>query len=408
MAKNDFSDLGEQIKETVQKAMDSMDFAKLNEDITKTVGQAIDEVRRGVDGFQRRYMNDSGGSRRKEGAGSRQSRSQNFEQNQSREQKQTMNLQRPAIGKPKGRSAGVLYTVFGFLGAVPLGITNLVCLAGSIVGGVGIGLMATAIVCLPLFAGFTAMAVRGIYLNCRNYRFKQYVRKIGNRCVCTITELSRTIGKPEKYVTKDLDKMIGLGMFPEGHIDEHQTCLMLTDETYSLYRASMESMRQRREEEEYVKEQRVQNEVSEEMEKVIEAGEDYVRQIREANDVLEEAEISEKLQRLEDVIAKIFEYVELHPDKLSEISRFIDYYLPTTLKLVKAYEKFDTEPIQGENIRKSKMEIKQTLDTINHAFENLLDDLYEDIAMDISTDISVLQTMLAQEGLTGNDFKRNQ
>ena len=80
------------------------------------------------------------------------------------------------------------------------------------------------------------------------------------------------------------------------------------------------------------------------------------------------------------------------------------YYLPTTLKLVNAYREMDAEPIQGENIRSAKHEIEETLDTINYAFENLLDSFYQDKAMDISTDITVLETMLAQEGLTEKDF----
>ena len=71
-----------------------------------------------------------------------------------------------------------------------------------------------------------------------------------------------------------------------------------------------------------------------------------------------------------------------------------------SLKLVGAYRDFDAQPVQGENIISAKKEIEDTLDTINLAFENLLDGLFEDVAMDISTDISVLETMLAQEGLT--------
>jgi 5-bromo-4-chloroindolyl phosphate hydrolysis protein len=97
--------------------------------------------------------------------------------------------------------------------------------------------------------------------------------------------------------------------------------------------------------------------------------------------------------------------VEEHPEQLSEIEKFMEYYLPTTLKLVTAYKEFDLQPVQGENIRSAKIEIEATLNTINHAFEILLDSLFEDVAMDITTDISVLETILAQEGLTPNKFK---
>ena len=91
---------------------------------------------------------------------------------------------------------------------------------------------------------------------------------------------------------------------------------------------------------------------------------------------------------------------------MPDIRKFMRYYLPTTLKLVKSYQEFDKQPVQGENIRKAKDEIEHALDTINTAFANLLDSLFADDAFDVSTDISTLETMLKQEGLTGSDFKQ--
>jgi 5-bromo-4-chloroindolyl phosphate hydrolysis protein len=97
--------------------------------------------------------------------------------------------------------------------------------------------------------------------------------------------------------------------------------------------------------------------------------------------------------------------VEVHPKKLADVRRFMAYYLPTTVKLLDAYREFDRQPIQGENIKNAKKEINDALDTINTAFENLFDSLFEDAAWSVSADITVLNTMLKQEGLTGNDFK---
>lgn len=84
----------------------------------------------------------------------------------------------------------------------------------------------------------------------------------------------------------------------------------------------------------------------------------------------------------------------------------MEYYLPTTIKLLQAYQDLDAQPVQGENIISSKKEIEKTLDTLNRAFEKLLDDLFQETAWDVSTDISVLHTMLAQEGLTEDGLKK--
>ena len=105
---------------------------------------------------------------------------------------------------------------------------------------------------------------------------------------------------------------------------------------------------------------------------------------------------------------RIFERAEAHPEIIPDLKRLMDYYLPMTVKLLDAYEDMDRQPIQGENIRSSKAEIEKTLDTLNDAFARLLDSVFQDTAWDVSSDISVLNTVLAQEGLTGSAFeKRN-
>ena len=88
------------------------------------------------------------------------------------------------------------------------------------------------------------------------------------------------------------------------------------------------------------------------------------------------------------------------------MKKMMSYYLPTTQKLLDAYCEMDDQPIAGQNIDSTKKEIEATLDTLNTAFENFLDSFFEEKAWDISSDITVLQTMLAQEGLTGKDFEQ--
>ena len=137
----------------------------------------------------------------------------------------------------------------------------------------------------------------------------------------------------------------------------------------------------------------------------MQAGDEYVKKIREANDAIPGEEISAKISRMEMLVDRIFDRVEQNPESVSDIRKLMEYYLPTTIKLLEAYEELDSQPVQGENIISSKQEIEKTLDTLNTAFEKLLDDLFQDTAWDLSSDISVLQTMLAQEGLTDDGLK---
>ena len=145
--------------------------------------------------------------------------------------------------------------------------------------------------------------------------------------------------------------------------------------------------------------------LSPEVQKILAAGDEYVRKIREANDAIPGEEISAKISRMEMLVGRIFDRVEQKPDTVDDIHRLMEYYLPMTIKLLDAYEELDSQPVQGENIISSKREIEKTLDTLNTAFEKLLDDLFQDTAWDVSSDISVLETMLAQEGLTEDALK---
>ena len=92
--------------------------------------------------------------------------------------------------------------------------------------------------------------------------------------------------------------------------------------------------------------------------------------------------------------------VEAEPEQMSRMHKVMDYYLPTTVKLLTAYKEFDAVSAPGADIISAKGEIEKTIDTINAAFVELLNTLFQNKVFDITTDAQVLQTMLASEGLT--------
>ena len=142
------------------------------------------------------------------------------------------------------------------------------------------------------------------------------------------------------------------------------------------------------------------------MQEVLDKGNEFLDKIHRSNDAIPGEEISAKISRMELIVEKIFERAQKHPEIIPDLNRLMDYYLPMTVKLLNAYEEMDSQPVQGENITSSKKEIEETIDTLNVAFEKLLDSIFEDTAMDVSSDISVLNTVLAQEGLTEDELTR--
>ena len=183
---------------------------------------------------------------------------------------------------------------------------------------------------------------------------------------------------------------------------------MVSEQAWNQYTALMEDMKQRKAEEQAAqkKMQEEYDRLSPEVQKIVQAGDEYVRRIKAANDAIPGEVISAKISRMELLVDRIFDRVEQNPDSVNDMRRMMDYYLPTTMKLLEAYEELDAQPVQGENIISSKKEIEDTIDTLNIAFEKLLDSLFQDTAWDVSSDISVLHTMLAQEGLTEDGLKK--
>ena len=300
-----------------------------------------------------------------------------------------------------GKVSGVLFPLIGAIGSTVFGIAAIVLtLLGYFIGGRAV-FYTIAIGMLPCFMACMILYMNGTRIRKRLIRFQKYVSLMHDRNYGLITDFSSATGLNNKYTVKDLQKMIDVGMFPQGHLDDKKTCFMLNNQSYEQYLKLQEDMKMRDLEEK----DRENNGLKPEMRKVINEGRQLVIKIKDTNIAIPEKEISRKLDRLEEITGKIFDYVEIHPERFPEIKKFAEYFLPTTLKLLDAYSKFDDHPVQGENVLNAKKEIEETMDTINLAFENLFDGFFEEVAMDISTDISVLETMFAQEGLTGNHMR---
>lgn len=389
---------GEEIRKTVQDAVEHQDYEKLNQVVTETVNQAVNTMKNGMKTVKETARNEYRGYK----TYSTETTSKKAETVETKNKTVTTLL----LKQPSG-TAALIQAVFGCtFGGIWLLIT-LINLMISSLAGVGIataifGSVSAAIGILGLYAG-----IKGVKRLGRIQRFEGYRLTLGKKEYCNISELAEKEGRSCEKVVKDLEYMIRNRWFVQGHLDRGKTCLMVTDQVYEQYR----QLEQRRtiEEQENTKknlaeQKSAQQELPLEIQKVIDLGDEYVRKIRKCNDDIPGEEISEKIERMEHLVDRIFDRVEQNPKCVSDIEKLMDYYLPTTVKLLEAYADLDAQPVQGENISTAKREIEATLDTLNIAFEQLLDSLFQDTAWDVSSDISVLNTMLAQEGLKKKDF----
>ena len=396
MPEKDNTGMGERIQSMVEDAVASMDFEQLNRNITGSIQSVFEELN----------------IQMPQGTGQKGSRASNVRYHYGTEKTGKRAVTR-YVKNPTGTVTGPVCTALGGVFTGIFGLASIVMFAvQSAVPSAGLAMAGhiTLSVTIPLTIVSAVVMAKGISLVGRVRRFRRYTKLIGERTYCQVKELASAVGKNEKFVVRDIQKLIENRAFTNGHLDAQNTCLMLDDVTYRQYLETQEAYRQRSLEEQERKQADRSIFASDgienpELVRAMEEGSRYIEAIRRANDAIPGEEISEKLYRLEALIKKIFEVLKQKPEQLPKLRKFMQYYMPTTLKLVQTYQELDAQPTEGENIRQSKAEIEKTLDTINLAYEKLLDSFFEDAAMDIRSDITVLETMLAQEGLTKNHFE---
>lgn len=395
MTNQDWSNLGDDIKNLVQSAIDSRDFQKLNETVNRTINTAMKEVSQGLSQAEERLNMSQ--ERRKYDYDIAKQEPQN-----PWDKKKKDDFQPPLFKSTTGlMGGGMALSIIGYILAGGLGLGAAILLLVGLLGGFLTPLRVAAAF-LPFLIISGIVGGTGTRMVRRAKRFRTYVDKLRRRGYCSIRELAGTIGKSERYVRKDVQDMISRRMFLEGHLDKQETCLIASDEVYDMYCMAQAQLEDRQRQE--IRSRAEDSALPQEARKVIEEGKEYIRKIRECNDAIPGQEISEKISRMETIVQKIFSRVEKQPELVTEMHKFMEYYLPTTVKLLEAYQDMASQPVQGSNILSARREIEDTLDTLNQAFEKLLDGFFQDTAWDVSSDISVLQTMLAQEGLTKSDF----
>lgn len=236
------------------------------------------------------------------------------------------------------------------------------------------------------FAGGVAMLVAGQRMKRRSARIARYLAVMGERGYISVEELCTVTGKSRKKIESDLDYMVEKGLLGTGaYLDSGRGIFFRSADAFADYANAT------------AKKENVTPK---------EANEGYagaLRAIRSANDRIADPVLSEKIDHLETVAGKIFREVEEHPEKQQQAAMFLNYYLPTTLKLLDSYAKFEEAGIEGENLSRAQEHIEETMDALIKGFDKQLDDLYRNEAMDIDSDIRVMENMLRRDTASVED-----
>ena len=399
-----WEEIGRNIQTLVDEAIGSQDYQKLNQTIRQTVSKAVDlggtAVKKAVDTTARAAS--TTGTVRQTEAKTVTVESRSLPALYGSANGKTV----AGVLKVVGGSLLSLFTFFGFLSTAVVRMFT------------GASLLSFSVILTLLgFCGGVSLLTGGIRTLGMVGRFNTYKRILGQKTYCALDKLARSVGKSSSFVRKELSRMIDDGLFLEGHMDKEGRNLITSDETFRNFEKSRLALEQRQKEEAKAQLAAARSEPEPaskakekardpQVQEVLDRGNEFLHQIRKCNDAIPGAEISEKISRIELLVRRIFQRAQTHPEIIPDLKKLMDYYLPMTVKLLNAYADMDAQPVQGETIQASKREIEATLDTLNLAFEKLLDSVFQDTAMDVSSDISVLQTLLAQEGLVEDELTK--
>ena len=217
--------------------------------------------------------------------------------------------------------------------------------------------------------------------------FRSYMAMIGNRTTVSISALSSAMGVSPAKVRNTLEDMLDDGFFPLGYLDYGNDRLVLTSDGIPDPPPKEE-------------EKPVQEPPQEDPQNAV------LEEIRAINADIDNPKLNQQIDRIGAITAKVFEYQRSHPQKSNQLHSFLSYYLPTTLKILRAYAQLEDQEVDGENITAAMERIEGMMDKVVDGFEKQLDQLFQGEALDITADVEVLERMLAKDGLSsGGDLR---
>ena len=214
----------------------------------------------------------------------------------------------------------------------------------------------------------------------QSQRFRNYLAMVGRQKSVSVSALASATGRSPKQVREDLDDMLNEGLFPTGFLDYGGDRLILSGDGLQDDSSKVQPAP--------VPDSQKENAILDE--------------IRAVNEAIANEKMSAQIDRIGVITAKILEYQKVHPEKSPQLHSFLSYYLPTTLKILRAYGQLESQDVSGENITAAMQRIEAMMDKVVEGFEKQLDQLFQGDMMDITSDVDVLERMLAKDGLSSS------
>ncbi len=239
--------------------------------------------------------------------------------------------------------------------------------------------------------------------------YTRFLRELGHNTVIPIRDLASSVQKSEEDTIKELMYMMDKGYFKQARIVENDSLFLLDIPTFKLYKDQKNQMPNLSYEEKKQIEKDAHKDVNiEKAENIIKISSKEINSINLDISRIKSRSFLEKVIEIKKTIENIVNIIKRYPQKAYALDKFMDYYLPTTVKLIDAYTEYEIMNSNDPKIKNSLFEIESSIETINEAFGKIQLELMEDRTMDIKTDIETMKILLNQEGYLEKDWSKNE
>lgn len=292
-------------------------------------------------------------------------------------------------------SAFKILSIFSAMSALAIG-PSLMLEGYSLMGFItGFGVSALSLL-ITIFTWSRAKYIDKIGKN-----YIRFLRELGKNTVIPIRDLASATAQSEEDTVKDLLYMMNHGYFHQARIVENDSLFLLDIDTFKLYKQQSAQLNEKKQEDE------VELSISEKKAtQIINTAEKYLNQIDKSKKKIENTVFLNKIEKLNKTIESIVNIIKKYPDKAYVLDKFMDYYLPTTVKLIDSYGEFEVMASDDLKIQNSMKEIDKSITTITDAYEKIKIEMLSDRAMDVKTDIDTMNLLLNQEGLLEDDWSK--
>lgn len=258
-----------------------------------------------------------------------------------------------------------------------------------------------------IFGFFTFKKSKQLDMISKDYT--RFLRELGHNTVIQIRDLASSVQKSEKDTIKELMYMMNKGYFKQARIVENDSLFLLDIPTFKLYKNQKNQMPNLSHEENKKIAQDTSTKTNKDKaEEIIKISSKEITSINLSISRIKNRNFLEKVIEIKKTIENITNIIKRYPEKAYVLDKFIEYYLPTTVKLIDAYTEYEIMESNDSKIKNSLAEIESSIEIINEAFEKIQLELMEDRTMDIKTDIDTMKILLNQEGYLEKDWSKDE